>query len=390
MKYNFDEIVNRWGTDSVKFDGPKQELGADASYIPLWVADMDFKTPQPILDSITKRVEGGVLGYTFPSEKWSKSICTWAEKRYQWNVTPNQLIYTPGIVRGLTFAIRCFTAPNDEILMMSPVYPPFFNVPNMNERVVKYHKLAYNNQRYEVDFIQFEQDVKGCKLFILCNPHNPGGRVWSREELIKMADICERNGVLVVSDEIHADLTLPPHKHIAFATVSEQAKKNSITFMSPSKAFNMAGLASSYAIIQEESILKKYKTFVEALDVVTGNLFAYDALVAAYEECADWLPQVCSYIQGNIMYVKEYLHKYMPRIKMIDPEASFLIFLDCRELGLTDDELQELFVKKAGLILNPGISFGEAGSGFMRLNIGCPQSVLTEALDKLKAQYDLL
>ncbi len=387
MMYNFDEVINRNNTDSVKFDGPKQVIPKH-TYLPMWVADMDFKTPQPVVDEVRRRLDLGVLGYTFPSDEWSKSIERWVEKRYNWKITSDEILFTPGIVRGIAFALNCFTKPGDKIMVMSPVYPPFFNVSKANKREVVFHRMLLKDYQFQVDFVQFEKDLQGCTVFILCNPHNPGGRVWSREEMVEMAAICKRNNVLVISDEIHADLTLPPLSHITFPSVSKEAKENSIVFMAPSKAFNMPGLASSYCFIQNKEIREVYKQFVEALDVASGNMFAYSALVAAYEKSADWLPQVCSYIQGNIDYVAHQLPKLTPKIKMITPQASFLIFLDCRELKLTSEELQNFFVFEAGLVLNEGISFGPGGEGFMRLNIGCPRKILDQAMNQLKLAYE--
>lgn len=388
MTYNFDEIVHRWDTDSIKYDGPKTE--GYTQYIPMWVADMDFRTPQPILDSIQKMLENGVLGYTLPPTLWAITIRNWLLKKYDWTIDPKELVFAPGIVRGLTFAIRCFTEPGDKILIMSPVYPPFFSVPERNKRQLVTHKLQIKNNQFHINFEQFEQDVKQCKLFVLCNPHNPGGRVWLKEELEQMATICKKHNVLVISDEIHADLTLPAHTHHPFASVSDAAKQNSIVFMAPSKTFNMPGLVSSYAIIPNGELRKQYTIYVEDLDVASGHMFSYRPLIAAYTECDAWLEQAINYIQGNIDYVRDYLANHLSRIKMIEPQASYLIFLDCRELKLNDQELRDFFEKKAGLLLNPGITFGPEGSGFMRLNIGCPKSIVQKAMKQLEVAYKQL
>lgn len=386
MNYNFDRCINRWNTDSVKYDGPHIELGLE-DYTPLWVADMDFQTPQPILDAIQQMLNVGVLGYTLSTKSWSDAIIKWCKKRYNWTLSSDELLFVPGVVRGIASALRCFTNSGDKVLVMSPVYPPFFNVTKRNQRHVVSHKLVIEEGHYKIDFAQFARDIEGCKMLILCNPHNPGGRVWSRSELIKIAEICAREEVIVVSDEIHADLTLPPHQHTPFAQVSDLAKEITITLMAPSKAFNMPGICSSYALIQNESLLKRYNSFVEALDISSGNMFAYRALIAAYEECEDWLPQLYGYIQGNIKVVKEFLKRELPLLGMLEPQASFLIFLDCRALNLSCEELNDFFVKEAKLLLNPGDSFGEEGSGFMRLNIGLSRDRLLTALNQLKKAY---
>lgn len=389
MKYNFDEIVNRWNTDSIKYDGPEKELNGN-SFIPMWVADMDFKTPQPILDSIQERVNHGVLGYTFPSNDWSKAIINWNKSRYDWDISEEEILFTPGIVRGITFALRCFTKPKDRVLVMSPVYPPFFNVPTVNKREVVYNTLLIEDGQYKIDFDQLDKDLQGCKMFILCNPHNPGGTVWTLEELQQIASLCKKNNVLVVSDEIHADLTLPAYEHNTFAKVSVDAEQNSIVFMSPSKTFNMAGLGSSYAVIKNNKLRDQYREYVEALDVVSSHMFSYTPLIAAYEKCNDWLDQALVYIQKNIDYVESFLATHTPLIKMIKPQASFLIFLDCRKLNLSDEELKMFFEERAGLLLNPGVSFGKSGSGFMRLNIGCSKMILEKAMHQLAKAYDEL
>lgn len=385
MKYNFDQEIDRWNSGSVKYDGPKKLLKGKP-YIPMWVADMDFKTPQPILNTIQKQLNIGVLGYNFIPEDWYESIINWCRTRYQWQVEQEEIIYTPGVVRGLAFTINSFSTVGDKIMVMSPVYPPFFNVSKTNRREVVYHRLELVDNQFMIDFNQFEQDLLGCKLLILCNPHNPGGRVWSKEELTKIADICHKHSVLVVSDEIHADLTLQNKQHNPFPTVSTTANDNSIVFMAPSKAFNMPGIACSYVIIKNKELREQYKSFVEALDVMSGNMFAYNALIAAYNECSDWLEEVKSYIESNIDFVDQFL-KQMPLIKMIRPQASYLIFLDFRLLNLSDKELQEFLIDKAGLLLNPGESFGPGGAGFMRLNVGCSKKVLERALNQLYLAY---
>ncbi|NMA73373.1 MAG: putative C-S lyase [Bacteroidales bacterium] len=386
MHYDFNKSINRWGTDCVKYDSLDIMKG-DSDIIPMWVADMDFQTPAPILNSIREKLDHGVLGYTLIPEDWYASIIRWLNKRYDWVVHKEEIIFTPGIVRGLAFVIQCFTQPSDSIMIMSPVYPPFFNVPLKNKRKVVYHSLKLEDGEIEIDFEQFRKDIQGCKLLILCNPHNPGGRVWTSEELALIAEICAENKVLVLSDEIHADLTLPGNEHTPYFKSSPLAKEHGIVFMSPSKAFNMAGLSSSYGIIQNESLLKQYKEFVTALDVDTGGMFAYRTLVAAYNECEEWLSQLVFYLEENINMLLSFLEREMPKIRFIRPQASFLVFLDCRDLQLSDSALNAFF-KEAGLILNPGVSYGKEASGFMRMNLGCTKKTLLEALGRLKKVYD--
>lgn len=382
MKYNFDEIIERRGTDSVKWDGVKNIWGRN-DLLPMWVADMDFRTPPFVMDALRKRLEHEVLGYTYSCEEWYTSICSWLQRRHQWNITREMLTFIPGIVRGQAFALQCFTNPGDKVMVMTPVYHPFFLVTERMGREVVYSPLDLYDGHYHINFDRFREDIQGCKVLILCNPHNPGGRVWTIEELQQMAEICKDSHTLVISDEIHADLTLPPYKHHPFATVSDAAAQNSITFMAPSKAFNMPGVASSYAIITNEAIRHRFQVFMEAGEFSEGHLFAYIGAAAAYMHGEEWLEQMLAYIQGNIDFTESYLKANVPGVSMIRPQASYLVFLDCRALGLPQEELKKLFAEKAHLALNDGTMFGKPGEGFMRLNIGCPRSVLEQALKQL-------
>ncbi|BEH00562.1 MalY/PatB family protein [Bacteroides sedimenti] len=386
MKYNFDEVIDRAGTDALKVDAVKPRWGRD-DLLPLWVADMDFRTAPFILDAIRQRCENGILGYTCKPVSYYHAIEKWLLNRFDWSVSKEQISFTPGIVPGIAFVLNCFTKPGDKVLVQTPVYHPFFLVTEHNNREVVYNPLVLENGQYRMNLEHFKEVIKGCKLFILCNPHNPGGRVWSKEELSAIAEICYDNGTLVLSDEIHADLTLPGFKHTPFAKVSEKARLNSIVFMSPSKAFNMPGLSSSYCIIENNEIRKKFHNYLSASELSEGHVFAFISVAAAYEQGTDWLNQLLDYIQKNIDYVDNYLQKNMPRIKIIRPQASYLIFLDCQELGLSQPELVDFFVDKAHLALNDGAMFGKEGTGFMRLNAGCPRSILQKALGQLETAY---
>lgn len=389
MKYNFDEEIDRRATDSVKYDAVSERWGRN-DLLPMWVADMDFRTPPFIIEALRKRLDHEVLGYTFACKGWATSIINWVKQRYDWTVTPEMLTFVPGIVRGLAFALHCFTQPGDKVMVMTPVYHPFFLVSEHNGREVAYSPLTLTDGQYDIDFDRFAADVKGCKILILSNPHNPGGRVWTREELAQIADICYENGTLVISDEIHADLTLNPFKHETFALVSEKAGQNSLVFMSPSKAFNMPGIASSYCIIENESLRHKFQAYMSASEFNEGHLFAYLTVEAAYSNGTEWLDQAIAYIQANIDLTDQFLQEHTPAIRMIRPQASYLVFLDCRELGLSQKELVDFFVDGAHLALNNGTTFGKEGEGFMRLNIACPQSVLKRALEQIKEAYNQL
>lgn len=383
MNYNFDEIIDRRGTDSVKWDAVGERFGRN-DLLPLWVADMDFRTPPFIIEALRTRMEHEVLGYTFASEAWYTSIIAWLQKRYGWTIQREMLTFMPGIVRGLAFAIHCFTRPGDKVMVMPPVYHPFFLVTQKNKREVVYSPLVLRDGQYEIDFDRFKSDLQGCKLLILSNPHNPGGRVWTPEELAMIAELCAESGTLVISDEIHADLTLPPYKHTTYALVSEKARQNSLVFMSPSKAFNMPGLASSYCVIENEALRHQFQAYMEASEFSEGHLFAYLSVAEAYSNGTEWLDQALAYIQGNIDFTDTYLCTHIPGIRVIRPQASYLVFLDCRELGLSQEKLVDLFVNGAHLALNNGTTFGKEGEGFMRLNVACPRSVLEKALSQLQ------
>ena len=388
MKYNFDEIIDRHNTGAIKIEKCKALFGTD-DLIPLWVADMDFRTPEFITNSIIQRLEHPILGYTTACEDYYQSVLNWIEHLHHWKVERQWLGFLPGIVPGLAFSVNAFTQPNDEIIVHPPVYPPFLNVPTKNDRKVVYNPLKEINGRFEMDFDDLERKITGrTRLFILCNPHNPGGRAWDKDTLIQLAEICYKHGILVVSDEIHSDMALPGNRHTPFATASELAEQNSITYMAPSKTFNMAGLISSSYIIPNKDIRKKFSEYLENSELANGNIFAYFAARAAYQNGTEWLKQMIDYIQGNMEYVVDFLHQHVPQIKPMIPQASFLIWLDCSGMNMNSNEIQDFMVKKAKLGLNKGITFGPGGERHLRLNIGCPRSVLIEAMSLLKKAMD--
>ena len=385
MNYNFDEVIDRSNSDCSKIESLKPLFGRE-DIIPLWVADMDFKSPPAITRALMKRVEHGVFGYTVQSDEYFNSIINWLNRRYNWKTNKNDINYVPGVVKGFSIAIEEFTEVGDNIIIQPPVYHPFRIMTKSLNRNVVNNPLVLENGQYRMDFDGLRKIVseKSCKMLILCNPHNPGGRVWSEEELKELSEICFENEILVVSDEIHSDLALPGFIHTPFAKVSAEAENNSITLMAPSKTFNIAGIVSSYAVISNKEIRDKYHSFVKKRGLDEGNLFAYTATVSAYNECDDWLDEMLKYVQSNVYFVDSYLKNNIPEIKAILPEASFLIWLDCRSLNLSQNELVKLFVDKAGLALNDGSIFGPGGEGFMRLNVGSPKSILEKALSNLK------
>ena len=385
MNYDFNQVIDRKETDAIKLEGMK-EIWGRTDLIPLWVADMDFPTPSFVLDALKRRCEHPILGYTCKSDSYYQAIVNWVDQRYGMKLTADEINFVPGIVAGLGMAINCFTKPGDKVMIMPPVYGPFFWLNERNGREIVECPLILEDGHYRMnlDLLRNQENVR---VLILCNPHNPGGVVWKREDLEELANICAENNILVFSDEIHADLTLPPHKHLPFAMVSGKARNNSVTFMAPSKTFNMPGLSASHAIIFNKGLRKQFETYLAAGELNFGHLFAFEGVKAAYTHGTEWLDQCLAYIQGNIDFVDEYLKTHMPKIKAMRPQASFLVWLDCRELGLTQQALNEFFVDGAHLALNDGESFGKQGKGFMRLNVGCPRSILETAMAQLDAAY---
>ncbi|WP_106829638.1 MalY/PatB family protein [Parabacteroides pacaensis] len=382
--YNFDQVIERRGTDCVKVDSLKERFG-HPDLVPLWVADMDFRTPPFIVEALKKRCEHEIFGYTFASDEYYNTIIQWVKKLHHWQIEREWLSYIPGIVKGIGFVLQCFTRPGDKVIIQPPVYHPFRIVPESMHREVVYNPLKMVEGRYEMDFENLESVIdEQCKVLILCNPHNPGGIVWKKESLARLAEICAKHAILVVSDEIHAEMAYPQYTHHPFASVSEVAASNSITFMAPSKTFNIAGIVTSYSIVPSEDIRNKFYSFMEAGEFNDGTIFAYEATKAAYTYGADWLRQLLVYIRENVDFVDTYLKANLPEIKVYPPQASFLVWLDCRGLKLNQPQLVSLFVDKAGLLLNDGSMFGTEGEGFMRMNVGCPRSVLDLALHALK------
>jgi cysteine-S-conjugate beta-lyase len=384
MKYNFDEIIDRRNTQAVKLERRKALFGTE-DVLPLWVADMDFRTPGFIIDAIQKRLEHPILGYTMPSKNYYSASIKWIKEHHDWNVEREWFGFLPGIVPGLAFAVQSLTNPGDEIIVQPPVYYPFFHVIEKNHRVAIQNQLKEKNGKFTMDLDDLEKKITPkTKLLILCNPHNPGGRVWTKEELQQLAAICEKHQITIVSDEIHADMVLPGNtKHTPFATVSAWSEQHSVTFMAPTKVFNMPGLISSAYIIPNTELHQRFAGYLEASEMNTGNLFAYIAAIAAYENGEEWRKQMLDYVQSNINYIADFLKNNIPQIKPMIPEASFLVWLDCKELGMETDELHEFFSLKAALGLNKGTIFGPGGEYHLRLNVACPRSILEKAMKQL-------
>jgi len=385
-KYNFDEIIDRHGTDCLKYDFAVRR-GRPADVLPMWVADMDFRVPDCIQEALTQRVNHGIYGYTDMGDEYNEAVCSWFEKRHGWRPDPEWIVKTPGVVTALALAVRALTEPGDAVLIQQPVYYPFSGVIEANGRRVISSDLVLAGEcgPYATDFDDFERKIEenGIHLFILCSPHNPVGRVWKKDELRQIADICERHDVKVVSDEIHCDLLLGDSVHTPFVTVSDYARDNSIVCTAPSKTFNIAGLQASNIFIPNEEIREKFKAEMSCFGYGGLSVMAFAAAKAAYEGGMEWHIQVMEYIENNLDWLRNYLTENLPEIKLIEPEGTYLIWLDCRELGMNAEELEDFMLNKAKLWLDEGAIFGRAGAGFERINIACPRSTLEEAMDRL-------
>ena len=389
MKYDFDQVIDRSGNRASKYDERVMKFGTD-KVIPLWVADMDFKTAQPIIDACVKKAEEGTWGYTSRPASYFEAVKGWEKRRNNWDVDTSLMSWSLGVVPALSVLVKIFSHTGDKVMIQTPVYSEFYDVTEAWEREVVENKLVEENGTWHIDFEDFEKKAKEVKIFLLCSPHNPLGIVWSREELQRMADICIANDVLLVSDEIHSDLIFHGKKHIPTATLSPEIAGKVISCVSATKTFNLAGLQASTTIFPNLEMKKKFDRFWMNMDIHRNNAFSSVAMEAAYNEGEEWLEQLLEYISGNFDYIKEYCDKYIPKIKPSVPDATYLVWLDCRELGMDNEQLRSFMIEKAGLGLNEGYTFGRSLSGYMRLNAACPRSVLEQAMKQLKEAVETL
>lgn len=386
--YDFDKVVERKGTGAIKTDALGKVYGKD-DLIPLWVADMDFETPDFIVEALKKRMEHPIFGYTALPENYWETVSKWIEDRHGWKTQCSWMTFIPGIVKGIGMAVNALLEKDEKVIIQPPVYHPFRLIPQKNGREVVFNPLRQmEDGTYEMDFENLEAVCdERSRMLILSNPHNPAGIVWSRETLEKLAEFCHSRKIIVVSDEIHCDMALFGNKHIPFASVSEKAAQCSITFGAPSKTFNIAGIVSSYVIVTDEKLRERFFKWLEASELSAAHLFAPIATMAAFNHGEEWRQQMISYIEGNIRFIEDFCAENLPQIKPLRPQASFLIWLDCRGLGLGHDDLIDLFVNKAGLALNDGEMFSPGGEGFMRLNVGTSRKILEQAMNRLQMTY---
>lgn len=382
--YNFDEIIDRPGSGDLKHEALLPRWGRN-DLLPLWVADMDFATPDFVVDALKARLSHPIFGYTIEPADYRPTIIDWNESHHGWKIKPEWISFIPGIVKGIGFVVNVFTKPGEKVIIQPPVYHPFRMTPEDNGREVVFNPLRLREDGYyDMDFDNLSEvcDDK-CRVLILSNPHNPAGVCWSKETLQRLADFCYEHNIIVISDEIHSDMALFGNRHVPFASVSERAADISITFAAPTKTFNMAGIVSSYAVISNDDLRQRFYGWLKANELDEPTIFAPIATIAAYQKGEEWRKQMLAYVEDNVRFVEDYCRAHIPGVRPLRPQASFLVWLNCRGLGLNHDKLLELFIDKAHLALNDGEMFGPGGEGFMRLNVGTPRSVLRQALEQL-------
>lgn len=383
MEYNFDEVIDRSRNRAAKYDERMKKFGRQ-DVIPLWVADMDFRTAQPIIDALKEKAEQGIFGYTSRPDSYFESIRGWQKRRNGWEIRPELMSWSLGVVPALSSLVKLFSEPGDSILIQTPVYSEFYDVTEAWGRNVLENQMVEKDGSWSIDFEDFEEKAKQARMFLLCSPHNPLGIVWTREELNRMARICIENDVLLVSDEIHSDLVFHGKKHIPTATLSENIAGKVIACISGTKTFNLAGLQASAVIFPNEEMKRKFDTFWMAMDIHRNNAFSSVAMEAAFNEGEEWLEQLLPYLEANFDFIRQYCESHIPQIKPTVPDATYLVWLDCRSLGMDNERLRSFMIEEAGLGLNEGYTFGRSLSGYMRLNAACPRCVLETALNQLK------
>ena len=385
-KYNFDEIVDRINTNCLKYDARNSFFG-NPDVLPLWVADMDFRTPDFIVEAIKKRAEHEIFGYTFRTEAYTQSIVNWLKNRHNWAIRPEWISFSPGVVAGLTLAIEALSEAGDGVIVQPPVYFPFFDSVKGSGRQLIENPLKLENGRYYFDLEDLRSKITpATKLLLLSNPHNPGGMAWTREELSSLTQICLDHKIVIISDEIHSDLIFDGHKHTPVASISEEVAQNSITLMAPSKTFNTAGLTTSFLVIPNKRHFVAYERVMRLPHLHMGNIFGTIALEAAYTHGQNWLSQLLTYLQENYQALETFFNEKLPEVKVMRPEATYLIWIDFSAYGLTDEALNKKLID-AGVGLNRGTQFGKQGAGFMRINIGCPRSTLQAALERIEKAF---
>jgi cystathionine beta-lyase len=385
MSEEFDRLIDRRGTASLKWDFSKRFTGREG-LLPLWVADMDFPAPPEVIEALRRRVEHGVFGYTLEPESYFQAAMDWVQRRHGWRLEREWLLPAPGVVPAINMAILAFSEPGDEVVIQPPVYYPFAEGIRRNGRVVAENPLTLQGQRYGMDFAQLAQRIgPRTRLAILCSPHNPVGRVWNRDELLTLGDVCRRRGVILLSDEIHGDLVLPGFRHLPIASLSAELAEITVSFLSATKSFNLAGLGGSLMVIADPDLRKRFKKTKESLWTGLANAFSVAAFEAAWRHGEPWLERLLAYVQANYEFLVRFLAGRLPAARVMPMEGTYLAWIDCRGLGLSDEQLKERILERAGVWLDDGPMFGTGGQGFQRLNLACPRDTLREALERIAA-----
>lgn len=384
MDYNFNTVIDRSNNYAAKYDELKLKFGRE-DLCSMWVADMDFKSAKPIIEAIKDRADQGIFGYTSRPDSYYDAVIDWYKRRYDWDIKKEYLIHSPSVVTSLSIIIKEFTEPGDKIIIQSPVYYPFFDVVNNNNRELVLNPLKKVDGDYVMDYEDLEKKIDdNVKYLILCNPHNPVGRVWTKDELIKLGDICIKNNVKIITDEIHGDLVYGKRKYIPLASISEEFLNNTITCISATKTFNIAGLQASFVIFPHNKDYDMFEKILGILDIKRNNCFSLVAVEAAYRYGEEWLNQLLKYLEGNVEFLIDYCRENIPKIKPSKPEGTYLVWLDCKDLGLDDESLSDFMINRAKIALDGGNWFGKDGDGYMRINIACPRPILEEALRRIK------
>ncbi|WP_226657750.1 MalY/PatB family protein [Pseudalkalibacillus hwajinpoensis] len=381
----FDERINRFDTHSVKWDHT-EAIFEKENLLPMWVADMDFRAPQPVIDALTTRIQHGIFGYSMPTENTKSAIQGWLNRRHNWSIQQDWIVFTPGVVPALSAAVNTYTEKGEKVVIQSPVYYPFRDMVEKSEREVVDNPLVRRNGKYEMDFQDLERKLNDpdVKMLLLCNPHNPVGRVWRKNELMKLAELCLTYNVLIVSDDIHFDLIFKEYEHTLISTLSEEIAANTITCVAPSKTFNLAGMQLSTIIIPDEEKREQFNAYMGKLGLFAPSPFGITAVEAAYNHGEEWLEELMDYLQGNLLFLTTFINERLPQIDVIEPEGTYLVWLDFTKLDMSHEELEQFVQGEARLALDEGYIFGEGGKGFERINIACPRSVLQEGLERLE------
>ncbi len=384
---NFDKVIDRHNTNSYKWDALGEFYGRN-DLLSMWVADMDFESPKVVIDAMRNRLEHGIFGYTFVSDSFKESVKKWMLNRHEWVIDKNEIVVTPGVVPAINFAIRAFSRPGDKVIVQTPVYYPFFDAIKNTGRHVVENPLAYSNGEYKMDLEDFKSKIDNrTKLFILCSPHNPVGRIWSKDELEKIAKICLENDILIISDEIHSDIIRKGYRHIPLASISDEIAQNTISCYSVSKTFNLAGLETSAILIKNSKLRVELEKSMENLNIFSSNIFGLVAMEAAYNHGQNWLEELLDYLEDNHQFVQRFFED--TNVKVVKAQGTYLVWLDFSNLNISQKELNDLLVNKAKVALVNGEKFGKNGVGFMRLNIGCPKSILEEGLNRIATALGL-